>query len=79
MSDWECDELRRCDVITTQWCPKTQALVSLEYKNVPFLGFGVDYEESENGMGSFSVALIETPERKVVMIPLDAITFVDNK
>ena len=40
-----------------------------------FLGFGVDYEELNNGAGTFSTAIIELPDGSVKNIPVELIVF----
>jgi len=40
-----------------------------------FLGFGVNYEELENGVGQYSTALVERPDGSVINVPVEMIVF----
>lgn len=42
-----------------------------------FHEFGVDYEELEFGVGNYSTALVEMPDKKIVNVPVELITFID--
>ena len=50
------------------------------YDKVPdgngiFLQFGVDFEELENGVGSYSTAIVEMPDGSVKNVPVELIVF----
>lgn len=40
-----------------------------------FHEFGVDYEEFENGPGSYSTAIIETPDGSIRNVPVEMVVF----
>jgi len=50
----------------------------MEYKG-HFHGFGVDFEESNVGVGSFSVAIVEIEGGKIITVPAEDIIFLDAK
>jgi len=44
-----------------------------------FHGFGIDYEEFENGPGNFSTAIVEWPDGKVEMVRADKVRFLEDR
>jgi len=40
-----------------------------------FHEFGVDFEELEQGVGNFSIGIIETPDGKIINVPVNLIIF----
>ncbi len=53
----------------------------LTYEDGPtgvFHGWSVDYEEFENGAGSYAVAVVELPDGTVVLQRADHIRFTDT-
>jgi hypothetical protein len=43
--------------------------------NALFLDFGVDFEEFEYGVGTYSTAIIELPSGEVKNVPVELIVF----
>lgn len=71
------DKLRRCKGKTSvyengKWHEET---FELGY----FHGFGSNYEDfGDNGVGNYTVAVVELPDGRVVMPVADNITFIDR-
>jgi len=53
---------------------------SNRYEKVPdghglFHGFGVDYEELENGVGNYTTAIVEIPSGEIKNVPVELVIF----
>lgn len=59
-----------------QWIKESNRHEKVEVGKAKFHQFGVGFEESENGPGNYSTAIIETEEGSVLNIPVEMIRFV---
>ncbi len=42
-----------------------------------FHGFGLDFEELNDGVGSYTVAIVEMPDGTVELVPVDLVQFIN--
>ena len=52
-----------------------RAYEELEFENGEFLGFGVDYEEYENGFAQYTTAIVELQDGQVIVTSPENIQF----
>lgn len=43
-----------------------------------FLQFGIDYQELDNGVGTFSTVIIERPDGSIENLPVELVAFNDD-
>ena len=59
---------------------KTKICYELKEKGeAEFMGIGVDRDEYENGVGSYSTAILKLPCGQVKTVPIEQIRFIDGK
>jgi hypothetical protein len=64
-------------VIAQKFIKRKSGKNHYESCNAVFHGFSTDYEEFDNGIGNYSVAIIEWPDGKVETVQADLIQFVN--
>ena len=69
--------MRRCKGIKYIHSPETKKYEPTEFTGV-FRGWGVDYEELENGPGPFTCAIVELGNGEVKLIPAENLTFIND-
>jgi len=62
-------------VIVSRFNPSTNEYAAVG--TALFHTFGCDYEEFDNGLGNYSVAIVEWPDGKLQSFPIHCIQFVN--
>ena len=69
--------MSRVTWIERTWVPPGR-FENKEMGEAEFMAFGVDCEQFDNGVGSWSTAIIKLPNGKIRIIPVEHITFIEE-
>lgn len=72
------NEIKDEDEIETEDGLKVRQYEKVEVGCVKFHQFGVNFDERESGIGSYSSAIIELPDGTLENVPVELVQFIHN-